>query len=75
MGLSLLVAGGGHSLVVVLGLLIVMASFVWILGPRPQAQELWCTDLVALRHVEFPSSEIKLVSLALAGRFFTTEPL
>ena len=48
-----LVAGGDHSLVVVLGLLIAMASLVWILGSRPQAQELWCTDLVALRHVEF----------------------
>ena len=54
MGLSLLVAGGGHSLVVVLGLLIARASLVWILGPRPRAQELQCTDLVALRHVGFP---------------------
>ena len=45
-------AGGGLSLVVVLGLLIAMASVVWILGSRPQAQEFWYTDLVPLRHVE-----------------------
>ena len=48
-----LVAGGDHSLVVVLGLLIVMASLVWILGSRPQAQELWCIGLVAPMHMEY----------------------
>ena len=34
-------------------------------GSRAQAQLLWCTSLVALRHVGCK---------ALAGRLFTTEP-
>ena len=54
-GLSLIVASGGDSLVVMLpGLLIAVALtslVVELRGSRQQAQQLWCTGLVALSRV------------------------
>ena len=45
-----------------------------LLGSRAQAQELWPTGLVALRHVgSFQTRDQTHVSYT-AGRFFTTEP-
>ena len=35
---------------------------------------LWCTGLVALRHLDLPRQRIEPVSPALAGGFFTTQP-
>ena len=48
---------------------------MWFLGSRAQAQRLWGTGLVALRHVDLPGSGVKPVSPALADGFFITEPL
>ena len=50
-GLSLVAASGGYSLLVVRGLLFVVASLLWSMGSRAQAQELWHTGLVILWHV------------------------
>ena len=82
-GLFSVVASGDYSLVAVHGLLIVVASLdaenglsgVWAsavvaLGSRAQAQQLWCMGVIAL-----PGAGIKHMSPALAGRFFTTEPV
>ena len=38
------------------------------------APGLWCTGLVALRHVGSSPSQIEPVSPALEDKFFTTEP-
>ena len=45
-------------------------------APRLQgkAQQLWCSDLFTLHHVDLPRSGIESVSPALAGGFLTTEP-
>ena len=48
---------------------------LWLPGSRAQAHLRWCMGLVPLRHADLPGPGIKPVSPALAGRFFTTEPL
>ena len=50
--LSLAVARGGPSPVVLCRLLIAVASLVVAPRPRVQAQELWYLGLAGLRHVE-----------------------
>ena len=90
MGFSLVVRSRGHSLVVVLGLLVAVASLIAELvlwAHRPQ--ELWLTSsaVVTLRLsccvseirdlcvLLCPGSGIEPMSPALAGGFFTAEPL
>ena len=79
-GLSPVAESRGSSLVVVRGLLVAVASLTVEKGSRHTgfsrsvwAHKLWCTNLGALRHSPRPG--IKLVSPALAGGFFTIEPL
>ena len=67
---SLVGATGGHSLGVVCGLLIAVASFVAEHGLQDMwAQQLWGMGLVAPRQ-----PGIQPMSLALAGGFLTTGP-
>ena len=47
----------------------------WPLGSRAQAQSLWLMGLVVCGTWDLPRSGIKPVSPAVAGRFFTTEPV
>ena len=52
------------------------AQQLWLVGSRVQAQQLWCTDLVAPRHVESSQTRAQTrVPCILAGRFLTTAPL
>ena len=48
----------------------VRAQQLWFQGSRPQAQYLWHMGFMW----DLPGAGIELVSPALAGRFFTTEP-
>ena len=50
------------------------AQQLWLAGSRVQAQQLWCTGLVAPWHVGSSWTRAWTVSLALAGRFLTTAP-
>ena len=43
-------------------------QWLWLLGSRTQTQQLWCSMW------DLPRPGIKLMSPALAGGFFTTEP-
>ena len=70
-GFCLVVAIRGYSLVVVCGLLIAVASCcrAWALGML--AQQLWCTGLVALQHVESPRTRNQ-THIPCISRFLTT---
>ena len=50
------------------------AQQLWFLGSRAQAQQLWCTSFIALRHVGTSWITIEPMSSSLAGRFLFTEP-
>jgi len=48
---------------------------LWFPGSGAQVQQLQCTGLVAPELMGLPGPGIEHTSLALAGGFFTTEPL
>ena len=82
-GFSLVAASGGHSPVVVCGLLIAVASLVaehglqslWFPGSRAQARQLQHRGLAAPWHVgSSQTMEGTCVYPALAGKHLTTEP-
>ena len=50
------------------------AWFLQLPGSRAQDQQLWRMSLVAPPRQDLPWLRIELMSLVLAGRFFTTEP-
>ena len=70
----------GPLFIAVRGPLTITASRCGAQAPDTQAQQLWLTGLVALRHVgssrmwDLPRSGLEPVSPALAGRFSTTAP-
>ena len=48
------------------------AQLVWLTGSRAQAQQLWCTGLVAPRHVGSFGTRARTRIPCMAGRFLTT---
>ena len=79
---SLVAASGGYSLVAVCGFLIAVVSLAEhgrALGHAGSSWSAWAQylehkDFVVPRQVGSCQTEIKPVSPAMAGRFFTTEP-
>ena len=81
-GLSLVAASGGYCLLRCVGCSLQWLLLLWSTGSRhvgfsscgTQAQQLWCTGLVAPRHVGSSHTRVEPVSPALAGGFLTTAP-
>ena len=54
--LSLVIVNGDYSPVGVHGFFIVVASLLWRMDSRTQAQLLWCMNLLALQQVGSPQT-------------------
>ena len=50
------------------------AQWLWLLGSRTQAQQMWHKGLIASRHAGSSQIRDQTYVPSLAGRFFTIEP-